>query len=187
MGRDIDKRHSHRVGRKKQSEPFIQIGSVILNSAAYTDLSFSARSMLIEVLNYYNGRNNGAIFLSTKVLNARGFSKNTATKALKELRSHGFLYMTKRGGNITGGCSWFAITWRPINKVEGQNLSNFQHHAYKNWIGVEKNNRSEIGLMQNQELGIASLDTAVNNFGDHTNQSLETLVISISNHRICDL
>ena len=93
--------------RKKQCEPFIQISSVLLNSPAYQDLSFSARSMLIELLHFHNGRNNGYIFISKAVLKARGFSKNTATKSLKELTSHGFIYMTRRGGNINGGCSWY--------------------------------------------------------------------------------
>lgn len=118
---------------KKQSEPFVMLGSEMLNSPAYRALSFSARSMLIEVLHYYSGKNNGRIWLAPLVLSERGFSKNTASRALKELREHGFIYMTKRGGNQRGGCSWFALTWLKIDKAEGQHLENFKKSAYLFW------------------------------------------------------
>ena len=112
----------NKSGGKRSSEPFIQISDLVLSSEAYKDLGYSARSMLVEMVKYYNGRNNGFIFISKQVLKTRGFCKNTATKALKELTSHGLIYMTKKGGNLHGGCSWYALTWRPINRMDGQNL-----------------------------------------------------------------
>jgi hypothetical protein len=187
MSRDINQRGAYKPKRKKQSEPFIQISSLVLNSAAYRDLSFSARSMLIEVVNYFNGRNNGSIFMAGKILVSRGFSKNTSTKALKELRSHGFLYMTRRGGNISGGCSWFAITWLPINKVDGQHLENFVHHAYAKWMPKEKNGRSEIGSVKKQKLGFGDLSKTSLNVGSYQNQQFVALSDGSNNHRICDL
>jgi hypothetical protein len=119
--------------KKKHVEPFVLIPSEVLNSPAYRDLGYSARSMLIELIHYYSGINNGYIWISPSVLDARGFSKNTATKALKELRTHGLVYMTKRGGNQRGGCSWFALTWRPINRIEGQFLGQFVANQYRHW------------------------------------------------------
>ena len=187
MSRDINQRGAYKSKRKKQSEPFIQISSLVLNSAAYRDLSFSARSMLVEVVNYFNGRNNGSIFIAGKILSSRGFSKNTSTKALKELRTHGFLYMTRRGGNISGGCSWFAITWLPINKLDGQHLENFVHHAYANWTPKEKNGRSEIGSVKTQKLGLGDLSTTALDVVGYKNQQLVVLSDSLNNHRICDL
>lgn len=139
---------------KKQKEPFIQISSLILNSAAYKDLNFSARSMLVELLHYYNGRNNGCIFMSREVINARGFSRNTATKAFRELTSHGLIYMTRRGGNITGGCSWYALTWLPIDRADGQQLGNFVRNAYEKWQPIEKNDGSKFGAAQHHNLGL---------------------------------
>ncbi|WP_155763415.1 hypothetical protein [Polynucleobacter asymbioticus] len=93
---------------------------------------------LIEVLHYYTGKNNGRIWLAPLVLAERGFSKNTATRALKELREHGFIYMTKRGGNQRGGCSWFALTWLKIDKAEGQHLEHFKKSAYLFWESQSK-------------------------------------------------
>ena len=148
-----------RSPRKKRTEPFVLIDSEVLNSPAYLDLSFSARSMLLEVLHFHNGRNNGSIWITKRVLEERGFSKNTATKALKELRSHGFLFMTKKGGNIAGGCSWHAITWLPINRVEGQILDNLVFKAYKNWKPSEINDRSEFGTALTQKVGLINLST----------------------------
>jgi hypothetical protein len=146
---------------RRQKEPFIQIGSEILNSQAYLDLSFSARAMLMEVLHFHNGRNNGSIWISLKVLADRGFSKNTSTKALKELRSHGFLYMTKRGGNQSGGCSWFAITWLRVQPCLGQNLENFIPNAFKKWNANKKNDRSKNGAVQHQKLGLMPLSCII--------------------------
>jgi hypothetical protein len=124
---------SRSVKRKKQTEPFVMLSLELISTRAYIDLSFSARAMLIELVSHYNGNNNGSIWISPNVLRHRGFSKNTATKAFKELITHGFIYMTKRGGNQRGGCSLFAITWTPINQAIGQYLNNFQANAFKKW------------------------------------------------------
>ena len=173
--------------RKKQSEPFIQISDLVLTSDAYKDLGFSARSMLIEMVKYYNGRNNGYIFISKQVLKSRGFSKNTATKALKELTSHGLIYMTKKGGNLNGGCSWYAITWLQINRIEGQNLENFAANAYAKWLPIEKNHRSIIGSPQHQNLGIAKPVARPNGFMTYINQSVRLKQLVAVNPNICDL
>jgi len=62
---------------KKRKVRFIMIGSEILNSNAYMDLSFSARSMLVEMLHYFTGTNNGRVWIVPIILASRGFSKNT--------------------------------------------------------------------------------------------------------------
>jgi hypothetical protein len=179
---------SHRQGgRKNQSEPFIQISDLILSSEAYKDLGFSARSMLIEIVKYYNGRNNGFIFISKDVLKARGFSKNTATKALKELTSHGLIYMTRRGGNLNGGFSWYAVTWLPINRMEGQHLDNFVRDAYLKWQPLIKNDRSKFGSAQHQKLGLGGLMNDSKNCMPHINQRVRLKELIALNPRICDL
>lgn len=177
------RQHKHR----KQVEPFIQISSLILNSDAYKDLGFSARSMLIEILNFYNGLNNGSIWISKEVLKQRGFSKNTATRALKELISHGFIYMTRRGGNLNGGCSWYAITWLKINRVEGQHLENFIPNAYQKWQPIKKNDRSEFGSAQHQNLGLKKHESVPNEFMLHMNQAVRLKSLVAMNPNICDL
>ena len=172
---------------KKSTEPFIKIGSDLLSSPAYIDLSFSARAMLVEMVHFFNGRNNGSIWVSQKTLYGRGFSKNTATNALKELRSHGFLYMTRRGGNITGGCSWYALTWLPINRMEGQQLGAFVSHAYRKWQTAIKNKGSVFGAVQTQNLGLNHLMDDPRDFSPHINHKDRLKYPLDLNPRICDL
>ncbi|MBU3594575.1 hypothetical protein ICN42_10790 [Polynucleobacter sp. 71A-WALBACH] len=130
----------------------MQIPSEVLNSAAYKDLSYSARAMLVEALHFYRGNNNGSIYISAKTAINRGLSKNTMTKAIKELIAHGFIYQTRRGGSLSGVCSLFAITWKPINRSDGQFLNQFVSHAYRNWSpALKKNEGSKIGREQAQK------------------------------------
>ena len=172
---------------KKQTEPFIQISSLILNSDAYKDLSFSARSMLNEILNFHNGINNGSIWITKEVLKQRGFYKNTSTSALKELTIHGFIYMTRRGGNLNGGCSWYAITWLKINRVEGQHLENFIPNAYAKWQSNKKNDRSKFGAVQHRNLGLEKNVSIANTFTPHMNQAVRLKALVAMNPNICDL
>ncbi len=177
--------------RRNKSEPFIKIGAGILDSDAYKDLGFSARSMLNELLFYYNGNNNGHIYMSKKVLQERGFSKNTATAALKELLSHGFIYMTKKGGNVSGSCSWYALTWLPIKtRLDGQNLNNFVRNAYEKWQKTPKNKkkcRSKFGLVQDQNLGFEVALNEDKRSDFHLNHRVRSGEQVLSNPIICDL
>ncbi len=152
MAEDKHRRGVAQSHPPKQIEPFVQIPSEVLNSAAYKDLSYSARAMLVEVLHFYRGNNNGSIFISAITAINRGLSKNTMTKAIKELIAHGFIYQTRRGGSLSGVCSLFAITWKPINKSDRQFLNQFVGHAYRNWSpALKKNEGSKIGREQAQK------------------------------------
>lgn len=152
MAEDRHRRGVAQSHPKKQIEPFVQIPSEVLNSAAYKDLSYSARAILVEMLHFYRGNNNGSIYIAAKTVINRGLSKNTMTKAVKELIAHGFIYQTRRGGSLSGVCSLFAITWKPINRAEGQFLSQFVSHAYRNWNpALEKNEGSKIGMEKTQK------------------------------------
>ncbi|MBU3592038.1 hypothetical protein ICN11_08415 [Polynucleobacter sp. 78F-HAINBA] len=146
MAEDRLRRGAIQSAPKKQVEPFIQIPSEVLNSSAYIDLSYAARAALIEILHFYRGNNNGSIWISSETVAKRGFSKNTMTRAVKELIAHGMIYQTRRGGNLSGVCNLYAITWKRINKAEGQFLNQFVSYAYQNWkSSVEKNEGSKIG------------------------------------------
>ncbi|MBU3609099.1 hypothetical protein ICN32_00815 [Polynucleobacter wuianus] len=131
---------------KKRVDPYVIIGSEILVTEAYKALSYSARAMLVELLHFYTGTNNGRIFIAPEMLRDRGFSKNTATKAFRELCAIGFIYMTRRGGSKLGLCSWYALTWHPLDKSEGMYLNGFVSKKFLKYIPEEKNKRSEIGI-----------------------------------------
>ena len=72
--------------RRKGGPPFVQLYRFITRSQAWHDLSLSARCTLIEMLDRYNGINNGMIGLGVRELaDALKCSQGSASKALREL------------------------------------------------------------------------------------------------------
>jgi hypothetical protein len=123
---------------KKSSEPFVMLPAEVIKSDAYAALGYSARAILIELVSFYYGKNNGQLWIAPEMLKERGFSKNTAIRSYKELLIHGFIFQTKKGGSVKGGCSWYALTWLPLNKSEGMNLTCYEHKKFTKFAGKEK-------------------------------------------------
>jgi hypothetical protein len=87
------KKRQRRSGRR-----FIQLWTNVKRSAAYHGLGVYGRSALFELLDRYNGCNNGMIGLGCRELaNALNCSPDTAAKALRELDDSGL------ARPITGG------------------------------------------------------------------------------------
>jgi hypothetical protein len=64
----------------------------MLKLPVWKTMTPSAKALLIEVLERYNGINNGSISYSCRAAQDAGvLSKNTASKAFAELRHRGFL------------------------------------------------------------------------------------------------
>jgi hypothetical protein len=77
---------SKRRGRRTSGPPFIQLFRFIKRSQAWHDLSLPARCALIELIDRYNGINNGMIGLGVRTLaDELRCSQATATRALREL------------------------------------------------------------------------------------------------------
>lgn len=95
--------------RKKSGPPFIQLFRFIKRSQAYFDLSVHARCALIELIDRYNGINNGMIGLGVRELaKALKCSQGRASQALRELDDAGI------ARPITGGL------WRGKRATEWQ-------------------------------------------------------------------
>ena len=56
-----------RSGRSKTSGKHVRLYRWLLDSVAYRSLNPVERSLLVELYNFYNGENNGKIFLSVRV------------------------------------------------------------------------------------------------------------------------
>ena len=123
---------------KKTAEPFVMLPAEVIKSDAYAALGYSARAFLIELVSFYYGKNNGQLWIAPEMLKERGFSKNTAIRSCRELLIHGFIFQTKKGGSVKGGCSWYALTWLPINKSEGMDLICYEHKKFTKFAGKEK-------------------------------------------------
>ena len=71
---------------------FVGLPMYLLRTIAWQSLNPVARCALIEVLQRYDGRNNGRLAMSGRMLaQAIGVSRATGTRALTELCKRGFL------------------------------------------------------------------------------------------------
>lgn len=84
--------YSKAKGRGGKKRSFVMIRYDIMESDAWRSLSPVARCVWTEVMHRYNSFNNGEISLSCReAANLCNVSKNTASKAFKDLQERGFL------------------------------------------------------------------------------------------------
>lgn len=103
----------------------------VMDSAAYSGASHTARSLLLEVCRQLNGRNNGHLQLTESWLMKRGWSKNTPARARAELIERGLIVQTRQGGRNYGP-SLYAVTWLSIDNYVGLDIGprNFARGAW---------------------------------------------------------
>ncbi len=90
---------------------FLALPHVVLDSAAFLSLSFSARALLLDIARQYLGDNNGRLLASESALRPRGWnSKDTITRARRELEAAGLIVETRKGARPSKA-AWFAVTW----------------------------------------------------------------------------
>lgn len=107
-------RKQNKTGRSKGSASrFVMLEHYLLNSHAWRSLSLSARCAFIEISRLYSPGNNGRLAVSGRMLaDALFVSRQTATRTLDDLESHGFIEVVKRGGfNMKSGAGR-ASEWR---------------------------------------------------------------------------
>jgi CRP-like cAMP-binding protein len=84
-------------GRRKTPR-FVMITHTMMNTEAWQDLTGVAVKLLLNFVKMHDGSNNGQLALTEQqAADAIGVSRNTASRALEELISHGFLRVTQRG------------------------------------------------------------------------------------------
>lgn len=112
MGRDSKRRRAD----DSDGATFLKLPHVVLTSPGYRLASHTARSLLIDVCQQYDGRNNGRLTAVKKYLEPLGWnSSDVITCALRELQALGLLVLTRQGG--LNHPSWFAMTWRGLDRV----------------------------------------------------------------------
>lgn len=138
-----DRTEQHRRGQSAPKtttkHPYAAIEHRVIDSPAYADLTFSARSLLqLLVRQHTKPNNNGHLQATHSYMERFGFSDRTLTRAIKELIGHGFVYRTRCGG-YQQGASQYAVTWLPIEKRTGLFLDGFLHCAWRHWEAPKKN------------------------------------------------
>lgn len=77
----------------------IRVYTTLLNSQAYRCLGYPARALYVDLRAAVTGTNNGSISAALSDLKHRGWcSSKTLARALYELRSLGFIAVTREGG-----------------------------------------------------------------------------------------
>lgn len=104
---------------RRNSPPFFQLYHRLLDLPAFINLPHTAKSLLLDIFRQYNGKNNGDLCVTLKVMNKRGWNSNgTMRKALKALIDAELIMVTRQG--CLGKCSLYAFTWLPIDECKGK-------------------------------------------------------------------
>ena len=88
--------HNNTGRSKKPKDRFVALPHTVIDSPGYRGASPSARAVLVEALRLYNGRNNGSLALSCRLMADRlNVSKDTASRAIRELINCGLMRQMK--------------------------------------------------------------------------------------------
>ena len=111
------KRKGHDTSRDQGG--FIALPWSVLDCPAYARLSMHARGLLLEVARQFHRDDNGRMLLSRAYMETRGWkSVDMLTKAKRELLEGGFIFQTVMG-HRPNKASWYAVTWRALDKLPG--------------------------------------------------------------------
>ena len=119
-----------KTGRSKFKGTFALIPNDLINSEAWRHTSLAARALLVEIASLYNGANNGRLGLSVRQGAERlQCSKDTASRAFRELREHGVVETTYEGKfKEKELASEWRVTWKRCDRTGALPSS-----AYRLW------------------------------------------------------
>jgi len=143
MGMDeSEARRRRHVDKPKTStkHPYAAIEHRVIDSDAYADLTFSARSLLVLITRQLSRDNNGRLQATFSYMSRYGFSENTLSRAIGELTAHGMIYRTRSGG-YQQGAAQYCVTWLPIKSKDGLFLGGYLPEGWKRWEPKEEKSR----------------------------------------------
>lgn len=105
--------------KKGRSAKFVRLFHRLLDDPQYIALPHTAKSLLVDVVMQYTGKNNGDLAITLSMMKKRGWKSNsTLRRALNELLEANWLTLTRQGGRHK--CSLYALTWEPIDECGGK-------------------------------------------------------------------
>lgn len=127
------------------NQPFVSVLKPTLEEPAWKGLSYGARCLYIALKSFYNGRNNGKIFLGVRKAAAMlgSSSKSSAEKWFRELQEHGFIRATQGAFLGTDGKA-NATYWRltELGYMGQQPTREFKEWQPKNKIPYHKSGQT---------------------------------------------
>lgn len=133
MGRAEFTRRGSSAPKYSTKHPIAAVEKRIIDSPAFADLSFSARSVLLLLCRNLEKERNGHIQLSERQAAENGIERKTLRRALSDLVAHQMIVMTWRGGKVQGGCNKHALTWLPVKERAGIHADHFKLDAWRDW------------------------------------------------------
>lgn len=130
-------RRGQSAAKTTTKHPYAAIEHRVIDSPAYADLTFSARSLLQLLARQLTKDNNGHLQATHSHMERFGLSDRTLTRAIQELIAHGFVYRTRCGG-YQQGASQYAVTWLKVTRRDGLFLDGFLPCAWRHWEPDEK-------------------------------------------------
>ncbi len=121
----------------KVKYPYAAIEHRVIDSEAYADLTYSARSLLVLITRQLTKYNNGHLQATFSYMSRFGFSENTLSRAIRKLIANGIIYRTRSGG-YQQGAAQYAVTWLSITNKNGLYLDGFLHCAWRHWHPSDK-------------------------------------------------
>ena len=106
------------LGKRSGGPPFIQLFHYIKRSTAYHGLSPYARALLLELIDRYNGCNNGMIVLGIReAAYELGCGQATVGRAMREIDDAGLARPTTIGAWRGKRASEWRLMWRRCDKT----------------------------------------------------------------------
>jgi len=119
MARTIEKMRG-----RKESVSYITIPHAVLLHNNYRALSAPAVKLLFDLYGQFRGKNNGDFTAAWTVMRILGWkSRDTLTKALRQLQAYGMIIATRRGGQDRLGrkpATLWAVTFKDIDSCGGK-------------------------------------------------------------------
>ena len=110
MRHNLDKRLAKK-GIIESTERFVKLTYPLIESEAWRWLRPISKAVYIELKRRYNGLNNGKISLSlSEAAHIIKASKSSISRALKQLETHGFIKLIKKGYFTGRMASEYALT-----------------------------------------------------------------------------
>jgi|GEM_PF-322558 len=117
--------YSKAKGRSNTPGGFAGVPRAVIKTHDYQLLNGNSVKLLLELASQYRGSNNGDLTVAYSLLRERGFnSKDTITRAMRELIKSGLVIKTREGvfTNPGGRCALYALAWQPIDECKDKGL-----------------------------------------------------------------
>lgn len=119
MAKKIPESKREKMTGRSSKRRFVGIPLEVADSEQFGRLSGNAVKFVIELGRFYNGRNNGSLFLPWSRAQGRWSSSGTLHKAKLETLNTGFVLCTRQGWK--NRTSLFALTFWPIDEADPKN------------------------------------------------------------------